>query len=162
MTKRFFTLFTALVFAVVFGSAAFSADKKPMPKKPTPRGMNMMHGGFGMLNMLEEKLGLSETQVKQIFEINQEYRAKQFELRRSKDKAQREALTKEEQEKIRAVLTDEQKAKLDELKAERKGKHDRKDKDGDKKDRKDGKHKKDWDKGKGGFQDKSPKNKGNK
>ena len=121
MRSKFFAAAAALLTAAaVFAFVGGGKDEhKGAPKGAD--GFDVRHGGplggdnLGMFDMLEKDLGLSEAQVKQIFDINQKYKAQHFAQRKTKDEAKVKALFDGEQAEIKAVLTAEQQTKFEEL-----------------------------------------------
>ena len=75
--------------------------------------------------MFAEKLGLSKEQKEKAKELRQEGRKKMEPLMKQKKELHEkmERLRKENMEQFEKILTDEQKAKLKEMKKEHKGKH---------------------------------------
>lgn len=112
----------ALVVALASGFASAQEEKEKKDKGRRP------HKGFP-IEMLKEKLSLTEEQVKQVEEIVASYeekmKAAREKIRGAEGDAKDEAiaaikeLRKELIGKIREILTDEQKEKLDALEAQR-------------------------------------------
>lgn len=71
-----------------------------------------MHG-FGHLDRMQKELGLTDEQVKKIFDIGTQYRQKYFDNRGNRDKVK--ALHEEHRKAVEAVFTKEQKEKHDKL-----------------------------------------------
>lgn len=82
-------------------------------------GMGMCPGmgggphGFAHLDRMQKELGLTDAQVKKIFDIGTEYRQKYFDNRGNRDKVM--ALHEEHRKAVESVLTKEQKEKYDKL-----------------------------------------------
>lgn len=97
-------------------SASYAQDAPPKPEQRQERGPR---GGFDRMKMYED-LNLSKEQSDKIKKIDEEESVKMKALREdatvSNDdkRAKMGELRKERQEKINAILTPEQKAKLDE------------------------------------------------
>ena len=72
-------------------------------------------GGHPMMEKMQQNLGLTPDQQKQVEQIKQEYQP-----RRQALMDQMKALHEEESGKIRAILTPEQQAKFDKMRAEMK------------------------------------------
>lgn len=73
-----------------------------------------------------EKLGLSETQVKQMDEINAKYREvfqSQKEANRETNRAQAKEIHQEREAELKKILSEEQFAQWKEMRSERKGKN---------------------------------------
>lgn len=89
------------------------------PGKGMGRGMGMCmgmgHGGCGIMHLefMQKELGLSDEQVKKIFDIGTEYRQKCFDNRKDPEKLK--SLREEHMKAVDSVFTKEQKEKLDRL-----------------------------------------------
>jgi hypothetical protein len=89
---------------LAMGGLVLAQDKKPADDKDLPtRGRGTLPANF-------KKLGLSEEQTQKVIRIHATYRAKVDDLDR-----QIKELRKEEKSKLDEVLTEEQKARLREL-----------------------------------------------
>lgn len=83
---------------------------------------------------MAEKLKLTDDQKAKIKTINEEFRTQMAELKKNENitvkewKSRKEALHKAHQEKMKGVLTDDQKAQLEKMKTERKAMHEADDK----------------------------------
>ncbi len=82
-----------------------------MEKRAFPGGPS---NEFARYDFMKGKLGLSEEQLKKIFDIEQKYRAERFSLRGS-DNADFKSLREQEQKEIKDVMTPEQQKKMDEF-----------------------------------------------
>jgi hypothetical protein len=67
--------------------------------------------GYGHLEFLKERIGLSDAQIQKIIRIDADFRAKYFENRNDYDKLN--ALRIEHRKAVEGVLTDAQRKKLD-------------------------------------------------
>lgn len=89
------------------------------PGKGMGKGMGMCmgmgHGGCGIMHLefMQKELGLSDEQVKKIFDIGTEYRQKCFDSRKDPEKLK--SIREEHMKAVDAVFTKEQKEKLDRL-----------------------------------------------
>lgn len=105
---------SALIAVVVAGSAS-AQDKQPRRE------------GFGRYGMMQQ-LNLSEDQKAEMKTINEDFKKQLTELQKNEDITVREWKTRMKdireghQSKIQQVLTDEQKASMDKLRQDRKGK----------------------------------------
>jgi len=77
--------------------------------------MGMGHGGCGIMHLefMQKELGLSDEQVKKIFDIGTEYRQKCFDSRKDPEKLK--SLREEHMKAVDEVFTKEQKEKRDKL-----------------------------------------------
>ena len=71
------------------------------------------HRGFARYDFLKRELGLTDKQVKQIFDIDQKYREKRFENRNNVDRLLE--LRVEHRKEVKKVMTAEQQKKYDEM-----------------------------------------------
>ncbi|PKL37747.1 MAG: hypothetical protein CVV44_15515 [Spirochaetae bacterium HGW-Spirochaetae-1] len=69
-------------------------------------GIHMGYHGFGRLEAMKEELNLTDTQVKQVFDLGTQYREKYFENRKNYDKLAE--LRIEHRKAVEKVLTTEQ------------------------------------------------------
>lgn len=104
--------------AVTLSSGALYAQRGPgkgMGKGMGGACMGMGHGGCGIMHLefMQKELGLSDEQVKKIFDIGTEYRQKCFDNRKDQDKLM--ALREEHRKAVDAVFTKEQMDKLNKL-----------------------------------------------
>jgi len=121
----------AAVMAFGFAGEAGAQQTKQDTKKSETRSKSE----FTFYDMLKEKLVLSDEQVKKIFDINQKYKAKRFDVRGDKEKTQQ--LLDAERQEIDTVLTADQKKRFDEFHSSMKDNHNKDGKSG--KETKDGK-----------------------
>ncbi len=104
-----------LALAMVFGFTMDAQAYRGSGHGSSKKKCKGHHRGGGMhgLNRMQYMLGLSDSQVKKIFDIRSSYREKFFDNRRNAIK--QEALRKEMWQKIRNVLTKEQQKRWDEM-----------------------------------------------
>ncbi len=76
-----------------------------------------MGGGFRHLNFMQKELGLTDQQVKQIFDIGTQYREKRFENRNNPDKLAE--LRTEHRKAVESVFTKEQLEKFNKFRDDR-------------------------------------------
>lgn len=102
------------------------ADQSSQPDQAAPPMRGYGHRGGHQLEMLTKRLNLSPDQVTQIKAINEDTRTQAMAVRgdQSLSQADRRSkmmdIRKTSQDKVRAVLNDDQKAKYDAMLAERK------------------------------------------
>jgi len=97
-------------------------DELSMRRRGHRKGHKMGGPGFPgkefrHLDMLKAELGLSDRQVRKIFDVGTEYRSKYFENRKNIDKVME--LRIKQRKEISKILTKEQKKKFDDLKRRR-------------------------------------------
>lgn len=108
------TKFVLLLLTVMLSTPLFAQKQNVSHRDMTPQQM-----AEKMTTRMKTKLTLTPEQEKKIYDINLEFAKKQAELRKEnseKMKSQSD-LRKKQQEKINDILTPEQKAKLEEMKA---------------------------------------------
>ena len=89
-------------------------------------GKEKKHGGkHHSKEMLSQQLNFSETQKKQLNDINAEFRKQMQELKKNDNitvkefKSRKETIRKEQHQKVQSLLTPDQKAKLEQMKKDR-------------------------------------------
>jgi Spy/CpxP family protein refolding chaperone len=111
-----------LILALLLGFVITAGDAFAFGRRGGGMGPGMgpgMGGGFRYLNFMQKELGLTDQQVKQIFDIGTQYRQKRFENRNNPDKLYE--LRAEHRKAVKAVLTKEQLEKLNKFRDDRCG-----------------------------------------
>ena len=117
MKKRLLILAVIVAFAVTTGNA-FARDRKGGFHDGPGFGMGFGQGsGFRHLNYLQSELGLTDKQVKQIFDLGTQYREKCFENRNNPSKIYE--LQTEHRKAVEAVFTKDQLDKLNKFRDDR-------------------------------------------
>jgi Spy/CpxP family protein refolding chaperone len=108
MKKKIVILSLLLAFIVIAGDAFAFGRRGGGPGFGPGMG-----GDFRHLNFMQKELGLSDKQVKQIFDIGTQYREKRFENRNNPDKL--DSLRSEHRKAVESVLTKDQLEKYNDL-----------------------------------------------
>lgn len=122
MKKWLITLALGSIFAFSANSLyAWGGNGNGWCRGGNGQGYHMGYGGqgYGHLVFLKEEVGLSEEQVDKVIKIDSEFNAKYYKNRGDYDKI--EALRTEHRKAVEAVLTPDQKKKLDEFNGNRNG-----------------------------------------
>jgi Spy/CpxP family protein refolding chaperone len=107
MKKKLLIISALLVFTVA------ASDTYAFGRRGGPGGPGFgpgMGGGFRGLNYMQKELGLTDQQVKQIFDLGTQFREKSFENRNNPDKLA--DLRTDHRKAVEAVFTKEQLEKL--------------------------------------------------
>jgi Spy/CpxP family protein refolding chaperone len=116
MKKKLLIVAALVVFAVA-ASDAFAFGRRGGNGGP---GYGPgMGGGFMHLNYMQKELGLTDQQVKQIFDLGTKFREKRFENRNNPDKLA--DLRDEHRKAVEAVFTKDQLEKLNKVRNDRCG-----------------------------------------
>jgi Spy/CpxP family protein refolding chaperone len=103
-----------LATALVFTAGGLSArEGKKCCGAPDGPGFGYHMGSIHHLEFMQKELGLSDQQLKDVFDITQKYRQKYFDNRGNVDKTLE--LRLEERKEIKKVLSAEQQKKFDDL-----------------------------------------------
>lgn len=104
-----------MISSVVFAQEIESPDSPPSP--PTPPRISKGQ----MLEKMTKRLDLSAEQVKQIKGIDEKYKKEEEQMRKESEtlRERRKALREKKKEEIDQVLTEEQKAKVKEMREKR-------------------------------------------
>jgi Spy/CpxP family protein refolding chaperone len=114
MIKRFL-VFSLLLAFIVIANDAFAFGRRGGGMGP---GIGPgMGGDFRHLNFIQKELGLTDQQVKQIFDIGTQYRQKRFENRNNPDKLAE--LRTEHRKAVESVFTKDQLEKLNKFRDDR-------------------------------------------
>ena len=117
MKKKLLILAVIVAFAVTAGDA-FARGKKGGFNDGPGFGMGFgPGGGFRHLNYMQSELGLTDKQVKQIFDLGTQFREKCFENRNNPEKLYE--LKTEHRKAVEAVFTKEQLDKLNKFREDR-------------------------------------------
>lgn len=108
--KKKLVILAILVAFVITAGDAFAWGRKGGCYGGPGQGM---WGDFRHLDYLQSELGLSDKQVKQIFDIGTQYREKRFENRNNPDKLA--VLRDEHRKSVEAVLTKDQLEKYNDI-----------------------------------------------
>ena len=104
------TIFTALSLVLSLAVLPLYAEKGGKGNGDGKRGHKMgMHQSFMRLNMMQDKLGLTDSQVDRMYKIEKDYTEKSYQNRNNPDKIK--ALRDEQRKEMENVLTSEQKIK---------------------------------------------------
>jgi Spy/CpxP family protein refolding chaperone len=119
--RRFAKISVMAASIMIMGSAALFAQRHGGYGRdrqgPPPMGAGMHCGEFQLYDMLQKQLGLTDKQVRQIFDIDQKYREKFFDNRRDVDKMLE--LRVEQRKEVKKIMTAEQQKKFDQMFLER-------------------------------------------
>jgi len=115
MKKKLFIVAALVIFAVA-ASDAFAYGGKGGFGGPGngPQGMG---GGLRHFDFLQKEIGLTDQQIKQIFDLGTQFREKRFENRNNPDKLAQ--LRDEHRKAVEAVFTKEQLEKANKLRNDR-------------------------------------------
>jgi Spy/CpxP family protein refolding chaperone len=108
--KKKIVIFSLLLAFVIMAGDAFALGRRGGGPGGPGMGGDLRH-----LNFMQEELGLSDKQVKQIFDIGTQYREKRFESRNNPDKL--DELRIEHRKAVEAVLTKDQLEKYNKLRS---------------------------------------------
>lgn len=115
--KKNLLIITALLVFAVAASDAFAFGRNGGYGCPGYGPGSGFGGGFRHLNYLQEELGLTDQQVKQIFDIGTKYRERRFENRNNPEKLGQ--LRDDHRKAVEAVFTKEQLDKFNKLRYDR-------------------------------------------
>lgn len=120
--KKVALMIALLGFAVV-GNSVFGQDVPPSKKEKKPE-LSIEEKADKRTEKMTKELGLSEEQAKKVKALNMEHIQKMEETRAKMEAAKKEAHQNREEHEaaLKTILTPEQAARLDEIKAEQKEK----------------------------------------